>query len=181
MCPHFGVRRVQGVYSRRDSGKDGSTKFVRSNSEMNFCRLSPPMHCPSNHVGGSCQIRGIVQKTWVQLGSNNSSHVLLTAPKRAVGAVGFQSVTSGCVSFTAVTRVQIPSGTPSKPKTCWKPCFSPGTQRGHTAQLAFLSRSREARFFGRDELFETRNSSIAHSSPPFQARNDPVMRPGGCP
>jgi hypothetical protein len=47
------------------------------------------------------------QKIRVQSGSNNSSSALLAAPKLAVGAVYFQ------LAFTAVTRVQIPSGTPN--------------------------------------------------------------------
>src|SRR5215472_18354545 len=64
----------------------------------------------------------------VQSGSNNSSQVLLTALNRVVGAVCLQSVTIGCVSFTAVTRVQIPSGTPnlSSHQFVWAPSATLG-------------------------------------------------------
>ena len=53
------------------------------------------------------------------LGSDNSSRVFLMVPKRAVGAVGFRLITIGSVSFTAVTRVQIPSGTPNRINELW--------------------------------------------------------------
>ena len=41
------------------------------------------------------------------LGSNNSSRMLLTVPKRAVGAVGFRLITIGSGSFTAITQLII--------------------------------------------------------------------------
>jgi len=86
-----------------------------------------------------------VQKTWVQSGSNSSSQVLLSALNRVVAAVCLQSVTNDCVSFTAVTRVQIPSGTPTSTSGSSPRRFRPGRPMTGPRTASYLKKKQVQR------------------------------------